>query len=108
MYVNLGRLQRHYPLIPNSCDVSDDGFNVSDRNYPEPVSIGLYCRRYSMLLTDFVNEIGRNLELKSQLLEGALAAQAVHRETPIRLKAAQAAMTAVAKPLKRSKRPSRT
>lgn len=106
MRLNLVRLQRRYPLIPDWCDVSVDGFNVYDHKHPEPISIGLYCRRYSVLLLEFVNEIGRHLELKAQLMEGVLAAQPVNRETPIRLKTAQAALTAVSKPLKSRKRSS--
>ena len=108
MKLSLVRLQRRYPLIPDCCEVSSDGFNVSDRNNPTPISIGLYCRRYSMLLVDFVNEIGRYLELKAQLIEGAIAAQSINDQPTIRLKPAHAALTAVAKPLQARKRSSRT
>lgn len=66
-------------------------------------TIGTFCLYYELSLAEFANELGRQLEAEAERTERLGPQQTVNRESVVKLKPRNAALTSVTKPLKRRK-----
>ena len=108
MRMSLRTLRRVYPGLPESIEIAADGWSVhapelaikNEKGQLLNPSIGLWCKHHHVLMTDFVNELGSQLEAQTESLERLRATEPVHSESIVLLKADHTPLASVTPPLK--------